>query len=132
MSNLTQNIWLETKQVNIRHLIVHNTSRELSSHYKLYKSHMHSGNTQSIQQKGGNHILFLGLWSKGGRPHVLVVEEQNTTSAQLKVLFVKETDSPVYLVTWPKRIHDMGKLHKDCDKGDHSIYSPNNTIRHWT
>ena len=48
-------------------------------------------------------------------------EEQTTTSAQLKVLFVKEADSTVNFFSWPKRIYDMRKFLKRCDKGDNSV-----------
>ena len=42
--------------------------------------------------------LFLVLEFKGWRLYVLATEEQNTTSTQLKDLFVKEVDSLVYPV----------------------------------
>ena len=42
-----------------------------------------------------------------------------------QVLFVKEADYQVHLVTWLKRTCDVRELLKYCNKGDHSIESPN-------
>ena len=98
-------------------------SRELRSLHKLYKSHKCSRDKQKspYSKKGRNHLLFLGLESKIGRLHVLAAEEQNTTSTQLKDLFVKEADSLVHYVIWSKRTCDVGEFLKHNEKGDHSI-----------
>ena len=79
--------WKQNKSINIkRHLITHNMSRELSYRQWLYKSHKNSRNKQKspYSKKGGSHLLFSGLESKGGRLHVLTAEEQTPTSALLK------------------------------------------------
>ena len=71
---------------------------------------------------------FSGLKkSVGGVSCAHVVEEQTTTSATSEVLFVKIRDSRVRRVTWLKRTRDEWEREflKHCDKGDHSIYSPN-------
>ena len=71
---------------------------------------------KSIQQKSGNHLHFSGLDYKGEKPHVITTKEWTTSSALLKVLFVKEVDSLVHLVTWPKVTCDVGEFLKHCYK----------------
>ena len=66
-------------------------------------------------KKGGNHLLFSVLESKCGRLHEPATEEQTTTSAQLKVTLVKEVDSSVRLVMYPKKTCDVGEFLKHCD-----------------
>ena len=53
---------------------------------------------KSILQKGGNQLLFSSLKYQVESLLLLAAEERNTTSAQLKVRFMKEEDSPVHLV----------------------------------
>ena len=42
-------------------------------------------------------------------------------SGQLKVLFMKEAESQVLLVTWPKLTCDVGEFLQHCDKGDRPV-----------
>ena len=69
-----------------------------------------------VQQKRGNLLLFSRPEYKVGRLHMLAAEEQNTTSAQLKVLFVKMSDSPAPVVTWSKWIIDVGEFLKHMSR----------------
>ena len=66
-------------------------------------------------------------WKIWGGTMCIAAEELTTTSASSEVLFVKEVDSLVHLVMQPKRTHDVREFLKHCDKGNHSIYSPNNS-----
>ena len=56
----------------------------------------------SVHQKCGNHLLLLRS-DKNGRHHVHHYWGVNDYFATFKVLFVKERDSHVFLVTWLKR-----------------------------
>ena len=105
-------------------------SREYSSHLRLLKeSQVFKKQTEkSIQQKVGIYLLFSGLKHKGRKPYVLTTEEWNTTSAHLKILFMKEVDSLVHIIMWPKWTCDMREFLKHCDKGDHFV---SHSSQHW-
>ena len=74
-----------------------------------------------IQQKGRNHLLFSGLWNKGGRPHVLTSEVRTTMFALLKYYLRKRLDSPVHPVMQPEKTRAVGEFLNLRDKWDYSV-----------
>ena len=106
----------------IRHLIVHNKSRELRSRPWLYKNHKCSRNKQKspYSKKDGNHFLFLGLeFKKKGRFYVHAAEERTTTSVRLTPFeIVRQFCIVAVRVQEVKsKMKDKGKLYGYINKG---------------
>ena len=91
--------------------MVQNTSRELSSYSRPYKSHVRSRNKQkSPYSKKVETTYPPQVWNiKDGNP-MWSPEGDNYHVCSSQVLFVKEADFPVHSVMWTKRTRDVGEF----------------------